>query len=96
MAVDTQVGHQGIPKDFREGCGAKPLDSERDPWAHRSEGMRCRSCLWFVKKAADPHEPMRHNPVGRCRRHAPTMSGYPVVFSDDWCGDHKLDENKAR
>jgi len=20
------------------------------------------------------------------------MSGYPVVFDNDWCGDHKLDE----
>jgi hypothetical protein len=32
--------------------------------------------------------------LGRCRRHAPTMNGYPAVFEDDWCGDHKLDENK--
>ena len=31
--------------------------------------------------------------VGRCRRHAPTMNGYPVVFVQDWCGDHKLNEN---
>ncbi len=30
--------------------------------------------------------------IGRCRRHAPTMSGYPVVFDNDWCGDHKLNE----
>jgi hypothetical protein len=32
--------------------------------------------------------------LGRCRRRAPTMSGYPAVFETDWCGDHKLDENK--
>jgi len=32
--------------------------------------------------------------VGCCRRYAPTMSGYPVVFVNDWCGDHKLDEGK--
>lgn len=32
--------------------------------------------------------------VGRCRRHAPTMSGYPVCYEDDWCGDHRVDENK--
>lgn len=31
---------------------------------------------------------------GRCRRHAPSMQGYPAVFGNDWCGDHKLDENK--
>jgi hypothetical protein len=33
--------------------------------------------------------------LGRCRRHAPTMSGYPVVTPLDWCGDHKLDESKV-
>jgi len=33
--------------------------------------------------------------LGRCRRHAPTMSGHPAVYQSDWCGDHKLDENKA-
>jgi hypothetical protein len=32
--------------------------------------------------------------LGRCRRHAPTMSGFPVVWPSDWCGDHKLDEEK--
>ena len=31
---------------------------------------------------------------GRCRKRAPTMNGYPAVFGADWCGDHKLDENK--
>ena len=56
----------------------------KDPWAHRSEGMKCRTCMWFAQKGSSV--------VGRCRRHAPTMSGYPVVFDSDWCGDHKLDE----
>jgi hypothetical protein len=22
------------------------------------------------------------------------MTGYPVVYKDDWCGDHKVDEVK--
>jgi len=22
------------------------------------------------------------------------MNGYPVVFKDDWCGDHKLKEQE--
>lgn len=39
--------------------------------------------MWFVDKELG---------IGRCRRHAPTMSGYPVVMVDDWCGDHKLSE----
>lgn len=60
-----------------------------DPWKHRSEGMKCKTCMWFVPKVVGD------NPVyniGRCRRHAPTMNGYPVVFVNDWCGDHKLNE----
>lgn len=60
-----------------------------DPWAHRSAGMRCRSCMWFAPKAGAVKE------FGRCRRHAPTMNGFPAVFGVDWCGDHKLDEAKA-
>jgi hypothetical protein len=57
-----------------------------DPWQHRSAGMRCETCMWFVKKKGS---------VGRCRRHAPTMNGYPVVYENDWCGDHKLDETSV-
>lgn len=54
-----------------------------DPWQHRAEHMRCKTCMWFAPKKDN---------VGRCRRHAPTMNGYPVVFVTDWCGDHKLNE----
>lgn len=61
-----------------------------DPWKHRSKGMCCTTCMWFITKAADAET----TTVGRCRKRAPTMSGYPVVFPSDWCGDHKLDENK--
>lgn len=57
-----------------------------DPWKHRSSAMSCSTCMWFVVKAPGP--------LGRYRRHAPTMNGYPVVFPADWCGDHKLDEMK--
>lgn len=61
-----------------------------DPWANRSKGMRCVSCMWFVQKG-DPAAFCRPEfEKGRCRRHAPTMNGYPVVFENDWCGDHKL------
>lgn len=51
-----------------------------DPWKHRSIGMCCKTCMWFCNF--------------RCRRHAPTMSGYPAVFENDWCGDHKLDKSR--
>jgi hypothetical protein len=41
-------------------------------------------------------DPVEDTPVlGRCRRHAPTMSGFPVMYDTDWCGDHKIDEEKV-
>jgi hypothetical protein len=74
------------------GSHATPMTD--DPWAHRGARMRCATCMWFVTK---PAEVLRTagNELGRCRRHAPTMSGFPAVFGRDWCGDHKLDENRV-
>ena len=91
-----------------------------DNWAHRSQEMKCGTCMWFVVKVApvwaeadggkpigdiqpgkvyaaspDSIQQINSERVGRCRRHAPTMNGYPVVFRNDWCGDHKLDETKV-
>lgn len=71
-----------------------------DNWNHRSANMRCMTCMWYAEKpksvpdAKQPGKDIDENvKFGRCRRHAPTMSGFPAVFGDDWCGDHKLDEN---
>ena len=65
-----------------------------DNWKHRSEKMLCKTCMYYVPK--DRLEPIKEGDSwpGRCRRHAPTMKGYPAVFNTDWCGDHKIDENK--
>ncbi len=65
---------------------------DKDNWKHRSEGMRCQTCMWFVPKADETGT----YTVGRCRRHAPTMNGWPVMYPTDWCGDHKLDETKLK
>ena len=59
-----------------------------DPWKHRNINMKCKTCIWFVEKEHENESVC----IGRCRRHCPTMNGYPVVFGSDWCGDHKLDE----
>lgn len=59
--------------------------AKRDPWQHRSQHMRCSTCMWFALKAGT---------IGRCRRHAPSLHGFPVVKEADWCGDHRLDETK--
>lgn len=70
-------------------CGTFGMPKiSNDPWAHRSARMKCTTCMWFVEKVG------RQIGLGRCRRHCPTMNGYPVVFTTDWCGDHKIDKNK--
>ena len=76
--------------------GGRPGLLKQDPWANRNDGMKCSSCIWFVPKfISAPVVRQDHKVVGRCRRHAPSMSGYPVVYQDDWCGDHRVDENKV-
>lgn len=62
-----------------------------DNRAHRSAKMKCASCMWFVEKGAQNAA----STLGRCRRHAPTMNGWPAVYNNDWCGDHKIDEVKS-
>lgn len=111
-------GSPGKPIMLEQG---NILAEPEDPWKHRSSGMKCRTCMWFVAKVDDGHRlikpgvleeiqagdkmvgdleendfvfPALPN-IGRCRRRAPTMSGYPVVYPTDWCGDHKLDEEKV-
>jgi hypothetical protein len=66
-----------------------------DPWMNRSTGMRCDTCISFVLKQRLTAMPDDRGLIGRCRKHSPTMQGFPVVFEKDWCGDHKLDEDKA-
>ena len=61
---------------------------KNDPWKHRSKEMTCKTCMWFMPKAIED----KFSHIGRCRRHAPTMGGFPVVFDTDWCGDHRLNE----
>uniref|UniRef100_A0A6H2A6A4 Uncharacterized protein n=1 Tax=viral metagenome TaxID=1070528 RepID=A0A6H2A6A4_9ZZZZ len=58
------------------------MKEKKDNWEHRSKGMLCKTCMFYVPKG--------NGQLGRCRRKAPTMSGFPVVFPSDWCGDHKL------
>jgi len=67
-----------------------------DLWEHRSSKIRCTTCIWYAIKRADDPNNAGSFEIGGCRRRAPTMNGYPVVFDNDWCGDHKLDENKVK
>lgn len=73
-----------------------------DNWKHRQSNMKCATCMWFVMKQIksenfEYEEARAISPqgvLGRCRRHAPSMNGFVPVFGTDWCGDHRLDENK--
>lgn len=66
------------------------MTEKSDPWVNRSSMMTCRTCMWYITKVkSGPKVSM----IGRCRKNAPTISGFPVVFLTDWCGQHKLDEN---
>ena len=53
-----------------------------DNWQNRQSNMRCESCMHYCDY--------------RCRRHAPTMQGFPAVYPSDWCGDHKMDKERMR
>lgn len=83
--ITDQVDTESVPYPVSQFVNEKPLDEPADRWAHRSAMMKCGSCMWFVAKKP-------RTDFGRCRRHAPTLAGWPAVFSTDWCGDHKLDE----
>lgn len=59
--------------------GPDKVHETDDPWGHRSTAMRCGGCMYYNNF--------------RCKRHAPTMQGYPAVYPGaDWCGDHKVDK----
>jgi len=57
-----------------------------DKWDRKTK-FGCDSCMFYVPKGDE---------LGRCRRSAPTMNGYPVVYDTDWCGDHKKGSNPIR
>lgn len=59
-------------------------------WKHRSADMLCNTCMYWVIKSNLEARRL----LGRCRRRAPTLNGWPATWADDWCGDHKLDETK--
>lgn len=61
-----------------------------DPWKDREKVGTCRTCMFFIIKQSRSGD----SEIGRCRRNAPTRTGYPVVYPTDWCGEHKIDENK--
>jgi hypothetical protein len=75
-----------VTTSMKEAPTPAPAMEDPDPWKHRSDNMRCRTCMWWLRKGTSV--------VGRCRKNAPTFDGFPVMFNIDWCGQHRLDETK--
>lgn len=82
------------PYNDLDCCGEAKSGMPIDPWQGRATRMRCSTCIWFVNKETVARLDDGRGAIGRCRKHAPTMGGFPVVYATDWCGDHRLDENK--
>lgn len=94
VGAEREGGMKAPKPDTMLGAGSlAPTPMEQDNWKHRSKHMLCGTCIAFVPKATGAIQRGDHL-IGRCRYHAPTMKGWPVMFSDDWCWDHKLDEEK--
>ena len=70
--------------------GFEEVMLQYDNWKHRAVGMVCNTCMYYVPKSDEEGDQTN---LGRCRRHAPVIAGWPAVFETDWCGDHKLSEN---
>ena len=64
-----------------------------DRWDRQTD-FGCNSCMFFVPKKPSVQDVLTGQ--GRCRRNAPTLKGFPVVYVDDWCGEHKLGSNPIR
>lgn len=57
--------------------------TNKDNWKDKATGMICSTCTNYAPK---------NEYIGRCRRNAPTMKGFPAVFPSDWCGEHKMND----
>lgn len=77
-----------LPCGCSKGAGCCCSEDEQDDnWSHKGSNMVCGTCMWWVRK--------RETNLGRCRKKAPTLDGWPAVYETDWCGDHKIDETKT-
>lgn len=56
---------------------------KQDNWPSHEQTHTCKFCMWFVNK--------NQTVLGRCRKRAPTLDGWPAVYESDWCGEHKMD-----
>jgi len=102
MDANTAVAapHPEDRKTCQNNGGAEPMFitgkdaglTNSDPWKHRSSKMHCSACMWFCPKVKEDNT---ESDLGRCRKNAPSMNGFVPVYVTDWCGQHRLDENRT-
>jgi hypothetical protein len=63
------------------------MSQQTDNWKNRSIEMLCKTCLYYVPK---------NEIIGRCRFNPPTLKGFIPVYPIDWCGQHRLNEQKLK
>ncbi len=99
IAYDDAAHRRETYRVANEECWLK--GKKMDKW-DRKTGFNCNSCMFYVPKMVglpDGKGGVRETPedFGRCRRQAPTMKGFPVVYGNaDWCGEHKIGSNPVR
>jgi hypothetical protein len=77
-----------VAKEFDQEESAVGQD-KADSW-DGVVGYCCATCRFYAPKDMALG-------MGRCRRRAPTLDGFPVVYqSEDWCGDHKIGTNPTK
>jgi len=81
-------------KFYNQTTEKQAIPDRGDKWLHRARTHSCSFCMWYWPKRLEG-ERLDQAKLGRCKKHAPTLNGFPVVYPDDWCGDHKLDETKV-
>jgi len=49
-------------------------------------GDKCENCIYFATE--------HHTDAPICRRNPPTVQGQPSTHKDNWCGEHRRNEEK--
>ncbi len=90
-AVEFERSRTEPPGDYGKTLMEEQLE---DNWAHRGTRTQCRTCMFYVPKAGALRLDRGEEVIGRCRERSPSIKGWPAVYPTDWCGAHKMDEEK--
>lgn len=65
----------------------------------RNLGLARQTAWRFHRRTGQPYDDLEAvafvGLIRGCRRYDPSATGFVPVFVNDWCGDHRLDENRV-